>query len=73
MTAQEIIKALRCISTVHDKEENIDCSGCPYRFVEHLTGDMAKIFGETEESCDIDKIGLDAADMLENMIELGVL
>lgn len=65
MTAQEIIKALRCVSTANQTEKP-DCKNCPYQRVEH------GVFGEIVD-CDIDRIGFDAADMLENMIELGVL
>ena len=70
-TAKEIIKALRCTATVHT--EAPDCEHCPYVMTEHLTGLNAELFGDVLHSCDIDRIGFDAADMLENMIELGVL
>lgn len=52
---KDIIRALRCISTAGEPES---CKGCCYRTVEDLNG-------KTYESCDIDEIGLDAAELLE--------
>lgn len=52
---EEIIWALRCISTVGAKQF---CESCPYCVKETVKG-------KEYVSCDIDKIGLDAADELE--------
>ena len=65
MDVKTIIKALRCTNGVGSKCEG---SSCPYYFVEHLTGELAEKFGSTEyPSCDYEKIGLDAADKLEEI------
>lgn len=62
MKPEDIIKALRC-STTPGKH---DCDGCPYLVIEKLSGEEAEIFGTSElESCDCDKIALDAAELLE--------
>lgn len=62
MKPEDIIKALRC-SAMPDEH---DCTGCPYLFTEKLNAVLAKKFGcEEVESCDCDKIALDAAELLE--------
>lgn len=53
---EEIILALRCISTPVTGDEL--CEGCHYHVVETVKG-------KEYVSCDIDRIGLDAADELE--------
>ena len=65
MKTEEIVRALRCTSSVHTEE--IDCSGCPYRTVEKLEGEDAALFGDVFVSCEIDKIAMDAADALEEL------
>lgn len=52
---EEIIRALRCISTATG---NQPCNSCPYLATE-------TVGGEEYVSCDVDQIGLDAADELE--------
>ncbi len=62
MECEKIIKALRCSATPGEH----DCDGCPYLVIEKLSGEEAEIFGTSElESCDCDKIALDAAELLE--------
>ncbi len=55
MTDAQIIAALRCSCSVVDSP---NCSDCPYQIVE-------KYQGHTITSCDVDRIGHDAADRLE--------
>nr|DAL50999.1 MAG TPA_asm: Protein of unknown function (DUF551) [Caudoviricetes sp.] len=70
MTAKEIITALRCTAIV-DRHE--DCAGCPYHVVEQVPGEDMESFGtETWESCDVDKVALDAAAALERMVWIPV-
>ena len=57
MTDAQIIAALRCSSSVVDSP---NCCDCPYQIVE-------KYQGHTITSCDVDKIGHDAADRLEEL------
>lgn len=51
---EDIVRALRCSASTGDK----DCTGCPYR----IRGEFE---GFTWESCDCDRMAVDAADMLE--------
>lgn len=51
---EDIVRALRCSASTGDK----DCAGCPYR----IRGEFE---GFTWESCDCDRMAVDAADMLE--------
>lgn len=48
------MRALRCSASTGDK----DCTGCPYRI-------LGEFEGFTWESCDCDRMAVDAADMLE--------
>lgn len=60
---EDIIRALRCIGTVH---ETVDCTDCPYLLEETVPEDMAEALGsKLWLSCDADQIELDAAEMLE--------
>lgn len=64
MTDKEIVQALRCISTTGDHQVN--CEQCPYWKKEQLNGRLKEKLGtDTWASCDIDKVGLDAADLIE--------
>ena len=51
---EDIVRALRCSASTGDK----DCTGCPYRIREEFEG-------FTWESCDCDRMAVDAAEMLE--------
>lgn len=71
MTNQEIIRALRCTSTVHTEE--VDCSECPLRTVERVPEALIAGFGCAElEGCDADRICQIAAERLEQIEETGV-
>lgn len=66
MTNEEIVQALRCTSTPGDHASN--CEQCPYWKKEQLDGRLKEKLGtDTWASCDIDKIGLDAADLIERL------
>lgn len=65
MTTMAVIKALRCTATagVHG-----NCDGCPYWIQEELPRELWEEFGATyTEGCDIDRVALDAADLLETL------
>ena len=64
----EIARAMRCISTAQDRER--DCAACRYWRKETLTQEQKEKLGVDEmASCDIDRIGLDAAELLEGLAE----
>ena len=66
--AKEIARALRCISTAQDRAR--DCAACRYWRKETLTQEQKEKLGVDEmASCDIDRIGLDAAELLEGLAE----
>ena len=66
MTYKEIIRALRCTSTPGDHTSN--CEQCPYWKKEQLNGRLKEKLGtDTWTSCDIDKVCLDAADLIEHL------
>ena len=66
MTRQEIVQALRCTSTPGGLHE--DCTGCPYYRKEKLDAELKEKLGvDTWPSCDINKVGMDAADLIERL------
>lgn len=66
MTRQEIAQALRCTSTPGGQTG--DCEKCPYWKTEQLTAEQKEKLGvDTWTSCDIDKVGTDAADLIERL------
>ena len=66
MTTKEIVRALRCTSTPGDHASN--CEQCPYWKKEQLSGRLKEKLGtDTWTSCDIDKVGPDAADLIERL------
>ena len=66
MTDKEIIRALRCTSTPGGLYE--DCTGCPYYRKEQLDAELKEKLGvDTWPSCDVDKVGMDAADLIERL------
>ena len=66
MTDNEIIQALRCCSAPGGNTG--DCENCPYYIREQLSEELAEKLG-TEEwtSCDVDKVGMDAPDLIERL------
>ena len=65
MTVDKIIEALRCISAPGGPIE--DCGKCPFLKTEKLTTKQAKQLGtDNWTSCDIDRVGMEAADRIAN-------
>ena len=63
---KEIVHALRCTSTKGDHTS--DCEQCPYWKKEQLNGRLKEKLGtDTWTNCDIDKVGLDAAELIERL------
>lgn len=66
---KEIVQALRCTSTPGGPTG--DCEKCPYWKIEQLTAEQKEKLGvDTWTSCDIDKVGTDAADLIERLKDL---
>ena len=66
MTDKEIIRALRCTSTPGGLQE--DCTGCTYYRKEQLDAELKEKLGvDTWPSCDVNKVGMDAADIIERL------
>lgn len=66
MTDKEIVQALRCTSTPGSLHE--DCTGCPYYRKEQLDAELKEKLGvDTWPSCDVNKVGMDAADLIERL------
>ena len=66
MKEKEIVQALRCTSTPGGPTG--DCEKCPYWKTEQLTAEQKEKLGvDTWTSCDIDKVGTDAADLIERL------
>ena len=66
MTDKEIIQALRCTSTPGGPQE--DCTGCTYYRKEQLDAELKEKLGvDTWPSCDVNKVGMDAADIIERL------
>ena len=60
MTTEKIVAALRCSTQVPGPQ--LDCRGCPYHMGETVDGvDYA--------GCDCDRIAVDAADRLEELVD----
>ena len=65
MRDQELVNALRCVSTVGGPIG--DCKNCPFYKTEPVPEDLAgKVNSTVWASCDVDAVGLAAADQLEN-------
>lgn len=63
---KEIVQALRCTSTPGGPTG--DCEKCPYWKTEQLTAEQKEKLGvDTWTSCDVDKVGMDAADLIERL------
>ena len=68
METKELVKALRCSATPGGAES---CAGCSYRVVDRVSDEDAAKYGFVPgaefESCDTDRMALDAADLLEKL------
>lgn len=68
MEVKELVKALRCSATPGGAES---CAGCSYRVVDRVSDEDAAKYGFVPgaefESCDTDRMALDAADLLEKL------
>lgn len=65
MRDQKLVNALRCVSTAGGPIG--DCKKCPFYKTEPVPEDLAGKVNLTEwSSCDVDAVGLAAADQLEN-------
>lgn len=77
MDTHEIIRALRCSASTGEH----DCHGCPYLVKEKLSDELKKVLsgGDADkakalgdyQSCDVDKIAMDAAEALERIAQKG--
>lgn len=67
MESQELVNALRCVSTAGGPIG--DCKKCPFYKTEPVPEDLAGKVNLTEwSSCDVDAVGLAAADRIANQI-----
>lgn len=65
VSVEQIIEALRCTSAPGGPIG--DCEKCPFWKTENLTAEQAKQLGTDKwKSCDIDRVGIAAADRLAN-------
>ena len=65
MKTEEIVRALRCISTAGGENA---CEHCPYWKEEEVPEEERPIYGaDTMHSCDVDRVGLDGADLIERL------
>lgn len=68
MTTKEIIDALRCSASANGMEH---CDGCPYFYRDEPSPEIAEQYGNVRDdfwnSCDVDRIALDAAARLEEL------
>lgn len=67
MKNEEIVKALRCISTAGGENA---CEHCSYWKEEEVPEEERPIYGaDTMHSCDVDRVGLDGADLIERLTD----
>lgn len=65
MKNEEIVRALRCISTAGGENA---CEHCPYWKEEEVPEEERPIYrADTMHSCDVDRVGLDGADLIERL------
>ena len=65
MKNEEIVRALRCISTAGGENA---CEHCSYWKEEKVPEEERPIYGaDTMHSCDVDRVGLDGADLIERL------
>ena len=66
MSCEDIVRALRCISTQGDVHEG--CTGCPYYKQEQWSAELKeRLLIDTWPNCDCDKVCMDAADRIERL------
>ena len=67
MKTEEIVKALRCVSSAGHEA---GCESCSYYRAEYIPEDMRETFGsDVLYSCDIDRVGLDGADLIQHLTD----
>lgn len=67
MKNNEIVRALRCISTAGGENA---CEHCPYWKEAKVPEEERPIYGaDTWHSCDVDRVGLDGADLIERLTD----
>lgn len=65
MTAKQIVHGLRCTATYHGDPV---CDECPYLVSETVPDSLRGLTKkDTWGSCDVDRIALDAADLIEEL------
>ena len=65
MKNEEIVRALRCVSTAGGENT---CEHCSYWKEEEVPEKERPIYGaDTMHSCDVDRVGLDGADLIERL------
>lgn len=65
MKNEEIVRALRCVSTAGGENA---CKHCSYWKEEEVPEEDRPIYGaDTWHSCDVDRVGLDGADLIERL------
>ena len=65
MKNEEIVRALRCVSTAGGENA---CEHCSYWKEEEVPEEERPIYGaDTMHSCDVDRVGLDGADLIERL------
>ena len=67
MKNEEIVRALRCISTAGGENA---CEHCPYWKEEEVPEEERPLYGaDMMHSCDVDRVGLDGADLIERLAD----
>lgn len=67
MKNEEIVRALRCVSTAGGENA---CEHCSYWKEEEVPEEERPIYGaDTWHSCDVDRVGLDGADLIERLTD----
>ena len=67
MKTEEIVKALRCVSTAGGAH---GCEHCPYWKEEEVPEEERPVYGaDTWHSCDVDRVGLDGAALAEKLLD----
>ena len=65
MKNEEIVRARRCVATAGGENA---CEHCPYWKEEEVPEEERPIYGaDTMHSCDVDRVGLDGADLIERL------